>query len=104
MVDTRTKAGGGTKERWLTWCLLLTLISATAPATNAQPQAARPARLSGRVLGGDTGKPLRGAFVNVIDTRASNPTERKGRWIATGADGRWEIADLTQGRYSVTVT
>ena len=51
-----------------------------------------------------TPAPVRGAFVNVIDTRASNPTERKGRWIATDADGRWEFADLAPGRYAVSVT
>jgi Carboxypeptidase regulatory-like domain len=84
--------------------LSLALIQAVLQPAIALPQAARPARLSGRVLAGDTGKPVRGAFVNVIDARASNPNERKGRWIATDADGRWEFADLAPGRYSVTVT
>ena len=84
--------------------LSLALIQAVVQPAIALPQGARPARLSGRVLAGDTGKPVRGAFVNVIDTRASNPNERKGRWVATDADGRWEFADLAPGRYSVTVT
>jgi carboxypeptidase family protein len=84
--------------------LSLALIQAVVQPAIALPQAGRPARLSGRVLAGDTGKPVRGAFVNVIDTRASNPNERKGRWIATDADGRWEFGDLAPGRYSVTVT
>ena len=104
MVDPGTVARGGTKNRWLMLWLSVALIQALVQPANALPQAARPARLSGRVVAGDTGKPVRGAFVNVIDTRASSPTERKGRWIATDADGRWEFADLAPGRYAVSVT
>ena len=104
MVDPGTGARGGTKNRWLMLWLSVALTQALVQPANALPQTARPARLSGRVVAGDTGKPVRGAFVNVIDTRASSPTERKGRWIATDADGRWEFADLAPGRYTVVVT
>ena len=50
------------------------------------------------------GKPLRGAFVYIVDTRASNPTQQQGRWIATDANGRWEFQDLAPGRYTLSVT
>ena len=86
----------------LVW--LLAGIGIAVPPDAAISQAARTARLSGRVVAGDTGKPVRGAFVNVIDTRAANPTERKGRWIATDADGTWQFPDLAPGRYTVSVT
>ena len=85
-------------------CLLAAVIGVTVQPTTALPQAGRTARLSGRVFAGDTGKPLRGAFVNIIDTRAANPTQRQGRWIATDANGRWEFPDLAPGRYTVVVT
>jgi hypothetical protein len=48
------------------------------------------ARIRGRVFAADTGKPLAGAIVALVNTRASNPTERQGKWIRTDADGRWE--------------
>jgi len=102
MVETAT-ASRRRKERWLlVW--LLAIIGIAVPPDAAISQAARTARLSGRVVAGDTGKPVRGALVNVIDTRAANPTERKGRWIATDGDGRWEFPDLAPGRYTVSVT
>ena len=84
--------------------LLATLLCGVIRAQEPAPQNVRTARVSGRVYAGDTGKPLRGAFVNVIDTRAANPTERQGRWIATDANGRWEFQDLTPGRYTISVT
>ena len=103
MVETRTAFRRRTKEGWLlVW--LLAVIGIAVPPDDAIAQAARTARLRGRVIAGDTGKPLRGAFVNIIDTRAANPTERKGRWIATDGDGTWELSDLAPGRYTVSVT
>jgi hypothetical protein len=103
MVETRAAFRRPTKEGWLlVW--LLAGIGIAVPPDAAISQAARTARLSGRVVAGDTGKPVRGAFVNVIDTRAANPAERKGRWIATDADGTWQFPDLAPGRYTVSVT
>ena len=95
---------GSAKGLWLVRWLLLAVISAVVPPADAMPQAGRTARISGRVFAGDTGKPLRGAFVNIIDTRAANPAERQGRWIATDANGRWDFPDLAPGRYTVVVT
>src|SRR4029453_7036960 len=62
------------------------------------------ARLRGRVVAADTGKPVAGAIVTVVDTRASNPTERQGRWIRTDADGRWEAQGLSPGAYTLSVS
>ena len=52
----------------------------------------------------DTGKPLAGAIVALVNTRASNPTERQGKWIRTDADGRWEAPDLPAGGYTLSVS
>jgi len=62
------------------------------------------ARIRGRVFAADTGKPVAGAIVTVVDTRASNPTERQGRWIRTDADGRWEAQGLLPGAYTLSVS
>jgi protocatechuate 3,4-dioxygenase beta subunit len=90
------------RERIVRWAVLAMIGVAVQPATSTA-QGGR-ARMSGRVFAGDTGKPLRGAFVNVIDSRAANPNERQGRWVATDANGRWEFTDLGPGRYTVVVT
>src|SRR5262249_37772088 len=62
------------------------------------------ARMRGRVFAGDTGKAVAGAIVTVVDTRASGPTERQGRWMRTDADGRWEAQDLRPGTYTLSVS
>ena len=60
--------------------------------------------MRGRVLAGDTGKPVAGATVTLVETRASNPAERQRRWIRTDADGRWEVPDLRPGAYTLSVS
>jgi protocatechuate 3,4-dioxygenase beta subunit len=67
-------------------------------ARDAQKLRTGTARLSGRVLSADTGKPLRRAVV-----RAQSPELREGRSVSTEADGSWEIKELPAGRYSITV-
>src|SRR5262245_11379775 len=62
------------------------------------------ARIRGRVFAADTGKPVPGAIVTLVDTRASNPNERQGRWIRTDADGRWEVQDLRPGAYMLSAS
>ena len=80
----------------------------SAGSGNAQTAATRSSettgRIRGRVVAGDTGKPLAGAIVTLVDTRASNPTERQGRWIRTDAEGRWEAPDLSPAVYSLSVS
>jgi Carboxypeptidase regulatory-like domain len=104
MVESGTGARCGAKELWQVVWVLLVLIGVVVQPAGASSQAVSTARLGGRVFAGDTGKPLRGAFVNIVDTRAANPTERQGRWVATDATGTWECPDLAPGRYIVSVT
>ncbi len=61
------------------------------------------ARIRGTVFAGDTGKPLAGAIVTLVNARATNPGERQGRWISTDADGRWDAHDLSAGAYTLSV-
>ena len=61
------------------------------------------ARLSGRVAAADTGRPVRGAIVHVVPTSARNPNERQGLWATTDAEGRWALADLQPGGFTVSV-
>jgi 5-hydroxyisourate hydrolase-like protein (transthyretin family) len=80
---------------------LAVLVSVVAVQQRDAPADARPTRLGGRVLAADTGKPLPGALVHVVDLRAANPVQRQGRWVTTNADGRWELMALAPGRYTV---
>jgi len=88
----------------LVLCGLAWVADAQASGSPAQGQAVRTARISGRVVAADTGKPVRGAVVSIVDSRAANPTQRQGRWLATDANGRWEFQDLAPGRYAVSVS
>ena len=88
----------------LVLCGLVWVADAQVSASLAQGQGVRAARISGRVVAADTGKPVRGAVVSLVDSRAANPTQRQGRWLATDADGRWEFQDLAPGRYAVSVS
>jgi hypothetical protein len=66
--------------------------AASAPATGT-------ARIRGRVVAADTGLPLRRAQIRVTAT-----DQRINRSASTDAEGRYEIAELPQGRYSVFVS
>ncbi|HUR32258.1 MAG TPA: carboxypeptidase-like regulatory domain-containing protein [Vicinamibacterales bacterium] len=98
--------------------LALTLLSGTAD-TSAQPSAARqsapgqptrdtPARqaaepttpkgrIAGRVVAADTGRPVRRARVFL-----SGAAVPGGRGALTDDEGRFELTDLAEGRYSLT--
>ena len=65
------------------------------PRDNQAPQVGT-GRLRGRVVGGDTGMPLRRAIV-----RLSGQEFREGRVASTDEDGRWELKDLPAGRYNL---
>lgn len=56
-------------------------------------------RLSGRVLAGDTGRPIRNAIVVAVAMSAGG----RQNSTSTGADGRWEIGDLTAASYTISV-
>jgi protocatechuate 3,4-dioxygenase beta subunit len=92
--------------------LLVAFFIASAPAA-AQPgrsaQIARDgnARLSGRVLAADTGKPLRRAVVQLATPGAvqlATPGAEGSRWVWTDADGRWQFGQVSAGRYSLIVS
>jgi protocatechuate 3,4-dioxygenase beta subunit len=77
---------------------------ASSDSTTQTPPSTTTARIRGRVFAADTGKPLPGAIVTLVDTRASNPTPRQGRWIRTDVDGGWEAHDLSAGAYMLSVS
>ena len=54
----------------------------------------------GRVIAGDSGKPLRRARITLTGPELG----REGRSTSTSLDGRYEIADLPAGRYTIRVT
>jgi hypothetical protein len=97
----------GGLRRVLVICLLATVVvqgqtpsrSPSGSKRDNPPQKPGTARVAGRVLAADTGKPLRRAIV-----RASVPATREPRWIWTDADGRWQLDHLPAGRYTLTVS
>jgi protocatechuate 3,4-dioxygenase beta subunit len=91
-------------------CALLTLFLGGAPLyaqlpglpgmpRDAAAQKAGTAQLSGRVLGAESGRPLRRATV-----RAMSEGMREPRSATTDAQGRWTIKGLAPGKYTLTVT
>jgi hypothetical protein len=68
------------------------------PRDNQAPQIGT-GRLRGRVVGGDTGMPLRRAIV-----RLSGQEFREGRVASTDEQGRWELKDLPAGRYTLSAS
>ena len=94
-------------HRVLVACLVATVVvqgqAPTRLPSGAQrdnpSQKAGTARLTGRVLAADTGKPLRRAIV-----RASVPGTREPRWMWTDSDGRWRLDHLPAGRYTLAAS
>ena len=71
-----------------------------------EAQTKHTARLSGRVVAADTGKPLRRASVtisapNSLDPRVIGPG---GHLVTTNDDGVWRVGDLPAGRYRVAAS
>jgi hypothetical protein len=88
---------------------LLVLLVASAQLASAQPPprdkpSTSPPKgtavIKGRVFAGDTGKPLRRARISV----SAPELEGEGRNVSTDGDGRYELADLPAGRYTLRVT
>jgi protocatechuate 3,4-dioxygenase beta subunit len=104
-------------------CLVLSSTTSPLGATQGQPQAVTPvppnplrptgprdaerkdvkgtATLKGRVVAGDSGKPLRRARVTVRAPELGSETQRI---TSTNLDGRYEFKDLPAARYRVSVT
>lgn len=66
---------------------------------DAGPAKTGTARLSGRVIAVDTGRPIRRAVI-----QAGGNELREGRSVSTDAEGRWELRDLPAGRISLFVS
>jgi hypothetical protein len=92
---------------WVCSALLIATAIAVAqtpapprgPARDNSQQKPGTARLSGRVLAADTGRPLSRVVVQV-----AVPGAREPRWAWTDPDGRWQLAQLPAGRYTLTVS
>ena len=71
------------------------------PPRDQQPPAqVGTSAIRGRVLGGDTGRPLRRARITITAPElGGNP-----RNTSTDADGRYEVTDLPAGQYTVSVS
>ena len=79
-------------------CIVMFVASAFAQAP-APPPAKPPAptaRISGRIVAADTGKPLRRASVTLM----AQPSKTT-RVTETDSNGRYEFSRLPAGRYSV---
>ena len=63
---------------------------------DSMPQPTGTGVLRGRVVGGDTGGPLRHAVV-----RLSGIDMREGKMAVTDEQGKWEIRDLPAGRFNL---
>jgi hypothetical protein len=85
---------------------MLSLAAAAQPSNQGPPRDAQPpaqtgtAAIRGRVLASDTGRPLRRARI----TLSGPELGREGRSTSTSLDGRYEIANLPAGRYTIRVT
>ena len=64
---------------------------------DAAPNKMGTARLSGRVVSLDSGRPIRRAVVT-----ATGSELREGKSVSTDAEGRWELRDLPAGRLNLS--
>src|SRR5687768_10399736 len=76
------------------------LARPSAPPRDATQQRASTgtAVIRGRVLAGDTGRPLRRAQITLRGGFGGQP-----RTTSTGLDGRYELRDLPAGRFTLEV-
>ncbi len=76
---------------------LMPLIALTAQQPPADAHKAGTARIAGRVVAADSGKPLRGAVMRLLSFTVEGVNETS----ATDAQGRFEFAGLAPGRYQL---
>ncbi len=75
-------------------------VSAQGPPRDQRPVAKTgTATIRGRVLAGDTGRPLRRVRITVSAPELAG----NNRTASTDADGRYELTELPAGQYTVTV-
>ena len=90
----------------MTWLMLVFSILVTgragAPPQQAvqAPDPAATAKIAGRVVAADSGKPIRGASLRLL----SFEVLRVPRTVATDADGRFEFTGLLPGQYQLDAT
>jgi len=81
--------------------VLIALMIQAAPPRDTRPATqSGTAIIRGRVVAADTGRPLRRARI----TLSGPELGREGRSTSTNLDGRYEMADLPAGRYTIRVT
>ena len=88
-------------------------VAITTPAVAVQPAGGQPqlsgsARLTGRVVAADNGRPVRLAYVSLSglsDSQRNAGPKRVyvSRKVETDVNGRFDFADLPSGSYSITV-
>jgi len=71
-------------------------------AESSEPASAGGARVSGSLLASG-GAPLAGAYLSLLPTVAGSPTDEGMRTAVTDGQGRFEVADLEPGAYSLFV-
>ena len=82
------------------WMLVAAIAACPSPAPGAQGQpSAQPGQIRGRVTNASTDAPLARARVTATADALPEP-----RVTITGADGRYTLADLPPGAYTVSVT
>lgn len=106
-----TNRGAGMRRLRFAWCASLLSFTLSVSSLEAQsppvapprdrqaPAATGTARIRGRVIAADTGRPIRRATV-----RISSPELRDGVVTTTDSDGRYEFGELPAGRFNVTAT
>jgi len=81
--------------------VLIALMIQAAPPRDTRPATqSGTAIIRGRVVAADTGRPLRRARIALSGPELG----REGRSTSTNLDGRYEMADLPAGRYTIRVT
>ncbi len=75
-------------------------IVQTSPPRDTQPSQSGSARITGRIVAADTGRPLRRAEIKLSAAEIG----RDGRTSSTDADGDYEFTDLPAGRYTLSVS
>jgi hypothetical protein len=78
--------------------IFVALAQPLARAQNAVAPQSALAIVRGRIVAADSGRPLRRAQITAVPESGS-----QNRGASTNADGRYEIKDLPEGRYRISV-
>jgi hypothetical protein len=88
-----------TRIAWLgRWMIALSLSVVPAAARQGSPMPDGTSSISGHVLAGDTGKPIRGAVVEIV---IYGNLSGRFRQVLTDADGKFEFKNLPAGHFQV---